>query len=75
MWTTYIFETMTGALLAPVDIPSLSWTQTVSSCSLSTTKDKGVGKLEGSGLTIPWTALPAKTQEARNDLLAPYKGV
>lgn len=73
MWTTYIFETMTGALLAPVDIPSLSWTQTVSSCSLSTTKDKGVGKLDGSGLTIPWTALPAKTQEARNDLLAPYK--
>lgn len=73
MWECFVFDTMTGVIDAPVDIPNLSWTLTVSSCSLTTTKDKGTGEGDASGLTVPWEALPVKTQEGRNSFLAPYR--
>lgn len=72
-WEAYTFDVPTGQLLAPIDIPSLSWTLTVSSCSLSTTRDKGLGEGDASGLTVPWTALSAESQDGRVSQLAPYR--
>ncbi len=73
MWECYVFDTMTGVIDAPIDIPNLSWTLTVSSCSLTTTRDKGTGEGDASGLTVPWEALPIESQEGRNAFLAPYR--
>lgn len=73
MWECYVFDTLTGTIDAPLDIPNLSWTLTVSSCSLKTTRDKGTGEGDASGLTVPWGAVPAKSQEGRNAFLAPYR--
>jgi len=72
-WEVYTFDVPTGRLLAPIDIPSLLWTLTVSSCSLSTTREKGLGEGDASGLTVPWTALSAESQDGRVSQLAPYR--
>jgi hypothetical protein len=73
MWETYVFDSMTGGIVAPIDIPNLSWTLTVSSCSLTTTRDKGTGEGDATGLTVPWGALPVSSQAARNEFIAPYR--
>ena len=44
MWRCWIADTRTGQLVAPVDIPSFSWSVSVGDSSLSTTRDKGVGE-------------------------------
>ena len=61
-WRAYIVDTITGRILAPIDLPSFSWSVSVSDSSLVTTKDKGVGENEVSGLKLPWTAIPGRTQ-------------
>jgi hypothetical protein len=73
MWNAYIFDTMTGRIDVPIDIPSFSWDLTVSSSSLSISSDKGTGKADASGLKLPWSAIPADNQGARNKMLAPYR--
>lgn len=65
MWRCYLCDTMTGLLGAEVDIPSFSWSLTISDCSFDTTKDKGTGEGEASSITVPWTALPGDTPSAR----------
>lgn len=57
-WSCALFDTVTGLVGEPIDIPNLSWTLTVSDCSLTTTKDKGTGEGEATGLTLPWGAVP-----------------
>lgn len=70
-WRAYITDTITGRILAPIDLPSFSWSVSVADSSLATTKDKGVGENEVSGLKLPWTAIPAMSAGERNYLLAP----
>lgn len=72
-WRAYIFDTMTGVIRAPIDLPSFSWSMSVSDSTLSTTRDKGAGEQEASGLKLPWGAIPARTAAARADLLCPDK--
>lgn len=73
VWRCYVVDTRTGQLRAPIDIPAFSWSVSVSDSSLTTTKDKGVGEDEASGLTIPWSAVPGTTASARSNLLCPDK--
>lgn len=70
MWRCYICDTMTGKIVAPIDIPKFSWSLSVSDSSFSTVKDKGVGEDDLSGITLPWSAVPAGTPEGREDMLA-----
>lgn len=63
MWTCYLGDTTTGLLDCPIDIPSFTWTVTVSDSSLSTVKNRGVGEEDATGLTIPWSAIPGSTPE------------
>ncbi len=73
MWSCYLFDTMTGLISDPIDIPNFSWEVSINSSTLCTTRDKNVGKGDVSGLTVPWDAIPGKTgiQKARN--VAPLK--
>lgn len=73
MWRTYLFDTLSGEIDVPIDIPNFSWDLTISSASLSIYSDKGTGKADATGLKIPWEAVPATTVEARNRMLAPYR--
>lgn len=72
-WRAYVFDTMTGLIRCPIDLPSFSWTVSVSDSTLSTTRDKGVGEQEATGLRLPWGAIPATTAAGRSDLLCPDK--
>lgn len=65
MWRCYLCDTMTGLLGAEIEIPSFSWSLTVSDCSFDTTKDKGTGEGEASSITLPWTAIPGDTPRKR----------
>lgn len=73
MWECRLADTMTGLIGEPIDIPRLSWSVSVSDCSLSITRDKGAGDYTGSGLTVPWTALPWGSQGERERALASYR--
>lgn len=70
-WRAYIVDTISGQLLCPIDLPNFSWSVSVADSSLSTTKSKGVGQDEVSGLKVPWTAVPANSPGERSRLLAP----
>lgn len=72
-WSYRLFDTMTGLLAEPIDIPSMSWSANVSDTSLSTTKDKGSGDMSGSGISLPWGAVPGATREAKLKAIAPMK--
>ncbi len=48
-WRSWVFETMTGVIHAPIDLPKFAWSVDVSDSSLATLKDKGVGDLDLSG--------------------------
>lgn len=73
MWRCYLADTMSGQLAEPIDIPSFSWTTSISDSSMSTTRDKGAGAYEASGLELPWTAVPGATQAARHRAIASYR--
>ena len=45
MRQAFLFDMITGRVGAPLDIPSFSWDITVADSSLSTTKDKGFGRV------------------------------
>lgn len=72
-WRAYIYDTITGAIRCPIDLPAFSWQVSVSDSTLSTTRDKGVGAEEASGLRLPWNAVPATTARQRASLLCPDK--
>ena len=58
MWEFRTFDFLTGQMGAPIDVASISWSLTISDCDLETMQDEGAGDTSGSGLTIPWSALP-----------------
>ncbi|MBY8967940.1 hypothetical protein KHP57_19835, partial [Algiphilus sp. NNCM1] len=64
-------DTISGQIMCPIDLPNFSWSVSVADSSLSTTKSKGVGQNEVSGLKVPWTAVPANSPSERSRLLAP----
>lgn len=72
-WVAYLYDTVSGQLAQEIDIPSFTWSMTVSDSSFSTTKDKGVGDDEVSGLELPWSQIPGDDPAARAAALQPYK--
>lgn len=73
MWSAYLFDSMTGLLAEQIDLPSFSWTLSVGDCSLSTTRDKGTGEADASGLRLPWSAVPGRTAEERHEAIAMWR--
>lgn len=73
MWSCTLFDTITGQLAEPIDIPNVSWSVSVSDCSLSTVRDKGTGEGEMNSLTLPWEAVPGETKEAKQRAIAAYR--
>lgn len=71
MWRHYLYDTMSGQIGAPIDIPSDSWNITVGDSSLSSTKSKGVGVDSLSGVNIPWSAIPGKTMADKRAAITP----
>ena len=70
-WRSWVFETMTGVIHAPIDLPKFAWSVDVSDSSLATLKDKGVGDLDLSGVTVPWGSVPGDTMQAKRRILTP----
>ena len=70
-WVAYLYDTVSGQLAQEIDIPSFTWSMTVSDSSFSTTKDKGVGDDEVSGLELPWSQIPGDDPAARAAALQP----
>lgn len=68
-WRACLCDTMTGLLGQQIDIPGFTWSMTVGDSSFSTTRDKGVGADEASGLQLPWSQIPGSTPTARADAL------
>lgn len=73
MWRCYLADTMSGQLAEPIDIPSFTWSNSISDSGMSTTRDKGAGAYEASGLHLPWTAVPGADQAARQRAIASYR--
>ena len=73
MWSAYLFDSMTGLLAEQIDLPSFSWTLSVGDCSLSTTRDKGTGEGDASGLRLPWPAVPGSTAAERHEAIAMWR--
>lgn len=73
MFRCYLMDTMSGQLAEPIDVPNARWTVSVSDCSLSTTRDKGVGEASLGGLQLPWAAVPGETPAARRRALATFR--
>lgn len=69
-WRCALADTVSGLVDGPIDLPSFSWSVTVSDASLSTTRDKGTGEGEASSLTVPWAGVPGETPEARASALS-----
>ncbi|WP_127920920.1 hypothetical protein [Bifidobacterium xylocopae] len=67
-WRHWICDARDGRLICPIDIPSFSWDMGIGDFGFSTT-DKGAGKIDESGLTLPWAAIPASTPDERSAML------
>ncbi len=68
-----MYDTVTGLLGQQIDVPSFTWSMSVSDASFSTTKDKGFGIDDVSGLELPWGQIPGVDAAARASALMPYK--
>lgn len=76
MWRMHTCDVMTGELRRPIDIPSASWSLSISDASLSTTRDKGTGEGEASSITVPWTEVWGTTaRERARELTAGKRGI
>lgn len=76
MWRMHTCDVMTGELRRPIDIPSASWSLSISDASLSTTRDKGTGEGEASSITVPWTEVWGSTaRERARELTAGKRGI
>lgn len=72
-WNAFLYDTVTGLLGQQIDVPSFTWSMSVSDASFSTTKDKGFGIDDVSGLELPWVQIPGVDAAARASALMPYK--
>lgn len=72
-WRAYLGDTMTGLIDRPVDLPCFSWAVTVSDSSLATSRDKGAGTEDWSGVTVPWSAVGGGTAAERASALSPSR--
>lgn len=72
-WNVFLYDTVTGLLGQQIDVPSFTWSMSVSDASFSTTKDKGFGIDDVSGLELPWGQIPGVDAAARASALMPYK--
>ena len=73
MWEFRTFDFLTGQMGAPIDVASISWSLTISDCDLETMQDEGAGDTSGSGLTIPWSALPGDKPAYKIHNVQPYR--
>ncbi|KFI57512.1 hypothetical protein [Bifidobacterium cuniculi] len=72
-WNIFLYDTMTGLLAQQIDVPSFTWSMSVSDASFSTSKDKGFGEDEIGGIELPWAQIPGVDAAARASALMPYK--
>lgn len=72
-WVFFLYDTTTGLLAQQIDVPAFTWSMSVSDASFSTSKDKGVGEDDLSGLELPWGQIPGVDAAARASVLMPYK--
>ena len=72
-WNFFLYDTMSGRLAQQIDVPAFTWSMSVSDASFSTSKDKGVGEDDLSGLELPWGQIPGADAAARASALMPYK--
>lgn len=72
-WSATLFDTMTGQLAEAIDLPSFSWTLSVSDCTLATTRDKGTGEADASGVRLPWAAVPGRDAAERHEAIAMWR--
>lgn len=72
-WNFFLYDTMSGRLAQQIDVPAFTWSMSVSDASFSTSKDKGVGEDDLSGLELPWGQIPGVEAAARASALMPYK--
>lgn len=70
MWSLVLFDTMTGQLGAPIDIPNFSWQVDVNTSTLNTTRDRRPSMEDVSNLTVPWTGIPGDTGLAKSRSIA-----
>ena len=72
-WNAFLYDTVTGLLGQQIDVPAFTWSMSVSDASFSTSKDKGFGIDDVSGLELPWGQIPGVDAAARASALMPYK--
>lgn len=72
-WNFFLYDTMSGLLAQQIDVPAFTWSMSVSDASFATSKDKGVGEDDLSGLELPWGQIPGVDAAARASALMPYK--
>ena len=72
-WNFFLYDTMSGRLAQQIDVPAFTWSMSVSDASFATSKDKGVGEDDLSGLELPWGQIPGVNAAARASALMPYK--
>lgn len=72
-WHCHLFDTITGQLAQPIDVPNVSWSVSVSDSSLSTTRDKGTGEGELNSLTLPWSAIPGADKYEKHNAVASWR--
>lgn len=72
-WRTYLGDTTTGLIDCPIDIPSFSWTITVSDSSMSTTKDRGVGEDSATGMSVYWSEIPGTTTTQKASAVSSFR--
>ena len=67
-WRVWVVDARDGRIIAPVDVPSFQWQLSIRDSSFETTS-REPGDRTASGLTLPWSALPASTPAERSLLL------
>ena len=73
MWSCHLFDTVTGLLGEPIDIPAFTWSMDVNICTLNTTREKRFADGSLTGLTLPWSAVPGASMDAKLRALASYR--
>ena len=71
-WRAWLTDARDGRVIAPVDVPSFQWQMGIRDSSF-TTASREPGDRSASGLTLPWSALPASTPDQRSLLLDPTR--
>lgn len=71
-WRLWLTDARDGRVIAPVDVPSFQWQMGIRDSSF-TTAPREPGDRSASGLTLPWSALPASTPDQRSLLLDPTR--